>query len=267
MKIEPIKSDRRFSGVLRLYQNPESLNLLREAHVAVIGLGGVGSWTAEALARSGIGKLTLVDLDHVSESNINRQVHALDYSIGQSKVKAMSERILQINPGCQVFSIEDFISLDNISYLLSANYQIIIDCTDQIFAKAAIILYAKQRNISLILCGGVGGKTNPFALKENDLSDVKNDPLLAKLRRLLRSKFGFPKNNNKKKIAIPKMGIRVLWIDQNPILPKILENKTQESFSKISNLQGLSCSGYGSVVTVTATMGLAAANSVLQKIL
>lgn len=263
-------AERRFGGLARLY-GPDAPAALRRAHVAVAGLGGVGSWTAEALARCGVGALTLIDLDHIAESNVNRQIHALSDTLGQAKIEAMAQRIGQINPACAVTRVDEFVAPDNVMQVLGGPYAAIVDCTDQAAAKIAMILHARQRGVPLLLCGGAGGKTDPLALRAGDLSEAVNDALLAKLRNKLRREHGFPgprtptarsANGCRAWACVPcgstsppscptpgpaPSRARTIWARPGPARP-----------------QGLSCAGYGSVVTVTAAMGLAAANEVLR---
>ncbi|MBO1016240.1 tRNA threonylcarbamoyladenosine dehydratase, partial [Achromobacter sp. SD115] len=255
----------------RLY-GPEAPTRLRNAHVAIAGLGGVGSWTVEALARCGVGALTLIDLDHIAESNVNRQIHALTATLGQSKVDAMAERVLAINPECRLTRVDDFVSPENVAQVLPGPYSVIIDCTDQAAAKIAMILHAREIGVPMLLCGGAGGKTDPLALRAGDLSAAVNDALLSKLRNKLRREHGFPRasdQNGKALKRVPKMGIHALWFDQPAILPDAWTRPTEGeddmgASGQALAPQGLSCAGYGSVVTVTAAMGMAAANEALR---
>lgn len=268
---EPADLDRRFGALSRLY-GPEAPSRIRNAHVAVAGLGGVGSWTVEALARCGVGALTLIDLDHIAESNVNRQIHALSSTLGQSKVDAMAERVLAINPECRITRVDDFVSPENVGEVLPGPYTVIIDCTDQAAAKIAMILHARALGVPMLLCGGAGGKTDPLALRAGDLSGAVNDALLSKLRNKLRREHGFPRASDKNGKAlkrVPKMGVHALWFDQPAILPdawtKPREGEDDMGASGMNVApQGLSCAGYGSVVTVTAAMGMAAANEALR---
>ncbi|AGF47100.1 family 1 dinucleotide-utilizing molybdopterin and thiamine biosynthesis protein [Candidatus Kinetoplastibacterium desouzaii TCC079E] len=258
IKIEMIVNlERRFHGVSKLY-GEDALNLFKESHVAVIGIGGVGSWVVESLARSGIGTITIVDLDHISESNINRQIHAMTSTIGKSKITSMADRIAEINPSCNVICKDDFISQDNINEILTDKYSVIIDCIDQIHAKLAISLFSKINDYPLFICGGAGGKTDFFSLKSGDISLATHDALLSKLRSKIRKSFDFQyylnKNKNKRK---PKIGLCALWFAQPTIYPNICN----ANFSG-----GLACAGYGSLVTCTASMGFAAANLALNNI-
>jgi tRNA A37 threonylcarbamoyladenosine dehydratase len=246
--------ERRFGGMARLY-GPTALDTLQAARVAVAGIGGVGSWAAEALARCGVGHLTLIDLDHLAESNINRQIHALDATLGQAKVQAMAERIAQINPACQLTLHEDFVSADNVDSLL-AGHDAVLDCTDDMSAKIAMVLMARRLRLPLVVCGGAGGKTSVLGLQFGDLADASQDALLSKLRQKLRREHGFAAGRMGSRS--PRMGIKALWYPQAARLPQAWGGQAP---------QGLSCAGYGSMITVTATMGLAAAHAVIEPML
>ena len=255
-------SQRRFGGLVRLF-GPESYAALQRAHVAIVGIGGVGSWAAEALARQGIGALTLIDLDHVAESNINRQVHALTETLGQAKVVAMAERLHSIHPACRLTQVDDFLTPENVSQVLPESLDVVIDCTDQMSAKIAMVLQSRARQQYLIVCGGAGGKTDLLAMRSGDLSQATHDALLARLRNMLRKQHGYARASTeagKSRKRVPKMGVRVLWVDQPTILPATWQDGE-------NGLQGLSCAGYGSSVTVTASMGLAAASEAVNKII
>ena len=170
-------SERRFGGIARLY-GADALNRFAAAHVCVVGVGGVGSWAVEALARSGIGALTLIDLDNVAESNVNRQLHALTCDFGKAKVTALHERILQINPACRVTEIEDFVTEDNLPVLFRRPFDFVIDAIDQMRVKAAMAAYFVRHGQPFILSGGAGGQKNPALIQTADLSRVTHDPLL-----------------------------------------------------------------------------------------
>lgn len=259
-----IDHERRFGGLARLY-GPQGPAALANGHVVVAGIGGVGSWAAEALARSGVGALTLIDLDHVAESNVNRQVHALSSTLGQAKGLAMSERIQQINPHCRVQVVDDFVQPDNVHDVVPEQAHVVLDCTDQVSAKIAMVLLARKRKQALVVCGGAGGKTNPLALRTGDLSQATHDALLARMRNLLRRQHGYPKPapGAGKKTRVPRMGVRVAWLDQQAILPDAWQAGADAGQAP----QGLSCAGYGSVITVTAAMGLLVANEALSWLL
>lgn len=255
--------ERRFGGLRRLF-GPDANAKLSQAHVMVAGLGGVGSWTAEALARCGVGKITLADLDHIAPSNINRQIHALDHTLGQAKIEAMADRIRGINPQCHISLVDDFVSTENVAEVVPGD-ALLIDATDQVSAKLAMILLCRSRQQALLVCGGAGGKTDPYRLQAGDLSQATNDPLLARIRHELRRHHGYPRggqSGGKALKRVPRMGIRVLWLNQ-PARPPL----DDEGCAIDGSPQGLSCAGYGSLITVTAAMGLAAAHEALQLIL
>ena len=267
--------ERRFGGVSRLY-GQAGLAKLQAAHVVVIGIGGVGSWAAEALARSAIGSITLIDLDNIVESNVNRQIHALDGAFGQAKVSAMCERILSINPNCAVHAIEDFITPENVANLLNFQYEmkcdVIVDCIDDTEAKIALAEFCKSAKTPLIMAGAAGGRLDPTRIKAADLSAVTGDKLLAKVRNQLRRDYDFPKASNTKKSA--KFGIICVYSDEQTIRPNnnsALETNNHAVAGDADNcaITGLNCAGYGSSVSVTATFGFVAAqlalNCILQK--
>ena len=262
MAEQQLNAERRFGGLNRLY-GEGSVDILGHAHIMIAGIGGVGSWCVEALARSGIGMLTIVDMDHISESNINRQLPALGSTVGQAKIEAMQERILDINPFCRVQLIDDFVSADNMEQLVHLAPDVLIDCTDQAEAKITMILAAKRHNIRLLVCGAAGGKQNPLALKRGDLSLSTHDAMLAKLRGRLRKEYGFAKpkvDKVKPSTRIPKMGVEVFWVEESAIMPSAWQQGK-------TGPQGLSCAGYGSSVTVTAPMGFAAAQAAIDYVL
>jgi len=240
-----VDADRRFGSLERAFGS-RVLSTLQQSHVAVAGIGGVGSWAAEALARSAIGRITLVDMDHVAESNINRQIHALDSTLGQAKVEAMAQRIALINPGCRVELVDDFVTKDNIESTMPVDADIVLDCTDQLQAKIAMVVCARHRKQKLLVCGAAGGKTDALSLRRTDLRDARQDPLLAKLRQQLRKHHGFAPATGQR--VLP-MGVQVLWLDQPVLRPQNMGSAGA----------ALACAGYGSLVTVTAAMGLAAA--------
>ena len=243
--MEPTEHARRFGGIERLY-GAGSLLRLAAAHVCVVGIGGVGSWAAEALARSGVGRLTLVDLDHVAESNINRQAQALETTLGQAKVLAMRERILQINPACVVAGIEEFVSPENVATLLPS-CDVVIDCIDQVRAKAALIVQCRQNGIPVITTGGAGGCTDPTRISIDDLARTTQDALASKLRAHLRKDYGFTRDPKK------KFGVPCVFSDEQIRRPVAAACDVDEA-----GLHGLSCAGYGSSVAVTAGFGFAA---------
>lgn len=241
---------RRFGGLERLY-GMAGAAAIRRAHVAVIGIGGVGSWAAEALARSGVGALTLVDLDHVAESNINRQVHALESTLGQAKVLAMRERIAQIHPRCMVHAVEEFVEPLNWPQLLPAGVDAVIDACDQPQAKAAMAAWARQHKATFVSCGAAGGKRLAHRVDIDDLAHTTHDPLLAQLRYRLRKFHGAPREGK-------RIGIACVF-SREAVAPP-------DPSCAIDGDGSLNCHGYGSVVSVTATFGQCAAGWVLDRL-
>lgn len=248
------EASRRFGGIDRLY-GAGSLARLADAHACVVGIGGVGSWAAEALARSGVGRITLIDLDHVAESNINRQVQALDGTLGQAKVLAMRERIAQINPDCAVACVEDFVTPDNAAALIPACGGV-IDAIDQVRPKAALIAHCVRTGIPLVTTGGAGGRTDPTRVRVEDLSRTTQDALASKLRATLRKEHGFPRDPKK------RFGVDCVYSDEPIRRPQNLACDLDEA-----GIHGLNCAGYGSSVCVTAAFGLAASARLLARIL
>jgi tRNA A37 threonylcarbamoyladenosine dehydratase len=243
---------RRFGGVARLY-GEAGARRIASAHAVVVGVGGVGSWVAEALARCGIGRLTLIDLDHVSESNVNRQIHALDSTLGASKVATMAARIADISPDTVVVQVDDFVTVDNVGALLAADADMVVDAIDAPRAKAALIATCVERAVPVVVCGGAGGRVDPLALRRTDLADAKGDALLASVRARLRRDHGFPRERG------VRFGVEAIW-------------SPAPAGGARPPLQGeagmpLACSGYGSVVMVTAAMGFAAASDAVTAML
>jgi tRNA threonylcarbamoyladenosine dehydratase len=251
--------ERRFAGVGRLY-GKQALARFMRAHVCVLGIGGVGSWAAEALARSGIGQLTLIDLDHVAESNINRQLHALSGTLGMAKVQVMAERILQINPACRVTALEEFLTAVNLETLLTEKYDYIIDCIDGFRTKARLIAHCRSNKRRIITVGGAGGQTNPTRIRTADLSRTEHDALFSKTRKLLRQEYGFPANQQR------RFDIPCVYSMEQPVFPS---EDGEVSRAKPANetVSDLTCAGgLGSAMTVTASFGLVAAAHVLEKL-
>lgn len=243
---------RRFGGIARLY-GPLGLQRFQNAHVAVVGIGGVGSWAAEGLARSAVGRITLIDLDMIAESNVNRQVHALDGEFGKAKVSAMAQRIRAINPACVVSEIEDFVSPENVETILDARFDYVIDAIDQVRTKAAMIDWSRRSAMPLITAGGAGGQIDATRIQVADLAFTLQDPLLAKVRSLLRKDYGFTREA-KKKFGVPAI------FSSEPL--RYPERATGEQPRTLSS--GLNCAGFGSSVCVTAPFGLLAAGEVLR---
>lgn len=256
--------DRRFGGLARLYGTTGAAGI-QAAHVVVVGLGGVGSWAAEALARSGVARLTLIDLDHIAESNINRQIHALGETLGQAKVLAMRDRIADINPACEVRCVEEFVDPGNWPVIAGLDSDVgeylgVIDACDQVKAKTAMASWALQRNAkrkdrkqcNFISVGAAGGKRHAHKVDIDDLSLTTHDPLLAQLRYRLRKEHGAPREG---RIGLPCVFSREA-VMQPASAPGSMESQSDNS---------LNCHGYGSVVSVTATFGICAAGWLLDK--
>jgi len=251
--------ERRFGGIRRLY-GEQALTRFGAARVCVLGIGGVGSWAAEALARSAIGHITLVDMDHVAESNINRQCHALDNTLGKAKVQVMAARIQQINPACRVTAIEDFLTVGNLETLLSTHFDYIIDCIDGFRTKARLIAWCRSNKQHVITVGGAGGQTDPTRIRVADLSRTEHDALFSKTRKLLRHEYGFPANL-KRRFDIP-----CVYSEEQAVFPTE-DGGISAQKPEAQNVGGLNCAGgLGSVMTVTATFGLVAAAHVLKKL-
>jgi tRNA A37 threonylcarbamoyladenosine dehydratase len=242
---------RRFAGLERLY-GVEPARRIRAAHVAIVGIGGVGSWAAEGLARSGVGRLTLIDLDHIAESNVNRQVHALSSTIGQAKIEAMRDRIVLINPECQVTSVDAFVEPGNWPGLIAHDVDATIDACDQIKAKTAMAEWARRTKVIFISVGAAGGKRHAHKVDVTDLSETTHDPLLAQMRYRLRREHGAPRQGK-------KMGVECVF-SREAVQP------VDASCQVVPGDNSLNCHGYGSVVAVTATFGMCAAGWVLDKI-
>ena len=237
--------ERRFGALRRLYGD-EGYTRVRSIRVAVIGLGGVGSWAVEALARSGVAELTLIDLDHIAESNINRQVQALGATVGMAKAQALRERVADIHPGCTVHVVEEFVDESNWPGLLVAEVDAVIDACDQVRAKAAVAAWALATKVPLVVAGAAGGKRRPHAVQVGDLALVTHDPLLASLRQRLRKHHGAARSG--------AIGVQCVFSREAVRAPE----------GGLEPGGGLHCHGYGSSVGVTATFGMVAANLALE---
>ena len=252
-------TQRRFLGIQRLYGQRGYMNII-ESHICIIGIGGVGSWVAESLARSHVNEITLIDLDHVAESNINRQIHALTDTLGQSKISAMADRIININSQCIVHEVDDHLTIENIPSLISSDFNYVVDCIDNFRIKAALIAYCRRYKIKLITIGGAGGRIEPACIKLADLSRAEGDALLAKTRKQLRTQYNFPRNL-KRRFDIP-----CVFSNETQRYPTD-DNEISMIKSECSSTGGLSCAaGYGSLSAVTATFGMMASAHVLNKI-
>lgn len=249
---------RRFGGIAKLYGDT-GLAKFMSSHICVIGVGGVGSWACESLARSGVGEITMIDMDIVSESNINRQLPAMTSTVGRDKTAVLAERIHEINPDCKVHIIDDFVTIENFAELLTDNLDFVIDCIDNSRVKAAMINHCKRQKIKIITLGGAGGKIDPSRIKVCDLTQTKQDPLLSTTRRILRQKHNFTKTP-KKRFSVPCVysdEVQVYGTEEGTV-----------SFDKPTGVgASLSCAGgLGSCTTVTATFALFAVSEVLKKL-
>lgn len=245
---------RRFGGIARLY-GETGLTALAQAHVCVVGVGGVGSWAVEALARSGVGELTLVDLDNVAVSNVNRQLHALTSEFGKPKVRALRERIAQINPNCVVHEIEDFVDEQNLTTLFAQPFDFVIDAIDQVRVKVAMAAYFIQHKQPFIVSGGAGGQRHPALIECADLSATTQDPLLSNMRYALRKKHGLPRTG--------KMRVPCVYSREQIAPPKV---QGEAACDVGIAPQGLSCAGYGASMLVTASFGLHCATAAIEHI-
>lgn len=240
--------ERRFTGLDRLY-SVNGGDAIRRSHVVVVGIGGVGSWAAEALARSGVGRLTLIDMDHISESNINRQIHALTPTLGMAKVQAMRERIYDINPACAVQCIDDFVEPENWLKLLPSDVDAVIDACDNVKAKVSMAAWARsQSRVAFIAVGAAGGKRFAHKIDIADLSETTHDPLMSQVRYQLRKIHGAPREGK-------RIGVACVF-SREAVAPPDVSCAVQGDGS-------LNCHGYGSVVAVTASFGMCAASWVL----
>jgi len=247
----------RFAGISNLY-GASNIDILASAKILVVGLGGVGSWAAESLARSSIGNLDLLDLDDICTSNINRQIHALNNTVGISKAQAMLERIKQINPACNVRVHEDFLTVDNLTAYVTPDINIVIDCIDSVRVKAALIAWCKRYKIKIITTGASGGKTCPTYIQITDLSKTYNDPLSAKVRSTLRHDYNFTRNRQR------TFGVPCVFSAEQM---RYATSCGAISFAKTGAKSGINCtSGLGSSCMVTASFGLFAASLAVNKL-
>ena len=252
---------RPFGGIARLY-GEQQLTWLHESHVCIVGIGGVGSWVAEALARSGIGQITLYDLDDICTTNTNRQIHALQSTIGMSKVSVMAERILAINPACLVDPVEAFITEANLHEAITPQFDMVIDAIDSVNSKTALIAHCKRNKIPLIVAGGAGGQTDPRLITTGDLAKTTHDPLLSKVRSQLRSQYHFSKNPKR------KFAIECVYSTEQPVYPKSDGSVCHAKTEMADGSTRMDCaSGFGAATMVTASFGLMAAARAVDKIL
>lgn len=249
--------ENRFGGTRRLY-GTDVVDMFNQSHICVIGIGGVGSWVAEALARTAIGTITLIDLDDICVTNTNRQIHAVTGNIGRSKTEAMAERIRLINPDCIVNEIDDFITTENIPELITSEFDYVIDAIDSVKEKAALISHCGYRKIPIITVGGAGGQTDPTKIDICDLSKTNHDPLAAKVRSFLRRHYQFSKSGR-------RFSVDCVYSTEQLVYPQpdgsVCAKKTQ-----MEGGTRLDCSGgFGASTCVTASFGFAAVARVLDK--
>ena len=250
----------RFNGIIRLY-GTQAVTKLQQSHVLIIGIGGVGSWTAEALARSAVGNITLMDLDDICVSNTNRQIHATQTVIGQSKIDVMAERLREINPRLRVHTIHDFIDGDNLEEYINSHYHLVIDAIDAVMVKTKLINFCKWKKIPIITIGSAGGKQDPQKIVSSDLSKTKNDPLLSKVRNNLRRLHRFSRNP-KQRFAITA----VYSIEQMTYPDDTGETCNTKAY--MTEDARLDCSqGFGAATMVTGTFAFIAATEAIKKLL
>ncbi|MGE8498425.1 MAG: tRNA cyclic N6-threonylcarbamoyladenosine(37) synthase TcdA [Pseudomonas sp.] len=251
--------EQRFSGVARLYGR-EGAERLAAAHVAVVGIGGVGSWAAEALARSGVGEISLFDLDDVCITNTNRQVHAIDGAVGKAKVDVMADRLRAINPGCVVHAVADFVTRDTMAQYITEELDAVIDCIDSVAAKAALISWCKRRKIQIISTGGAGGQVDPTQVQVADLNKTFNDPLAAKVRSTLRRDYGFSRTPGR------NYSVPCVYSTEQLRYPKP-DGTVCQYKGFVGEGVKLDCAGgFGAVMMVTATFGMVAAARIVDKL-
>ena len=248
----------RFGGIARLY-GAEGLIRLSKAHICVIGLGGVGCWVVEALARTGIGKLTLVDMDEVCLSNVTRQLHALDDTIGRSKAKLLAERVAKISPDCKVVVEECFFTEATMDRLLEPSFDFVVDAIDTTKYKCLLIAEARKRGLNLITCGGAGGRTDPSRIRVADLAYTLNDPLLLQVRKRLRQHYDFPSHKRQ------KFKIDCVFSDELPVFPA--EDGSVSCEREKGADYRLNCDyGFGSATSLTGMFGFFMAAEVVRRI-
>ena len=248
----------RFGGIERLY-GASFVRSLADRHVAVAGLGGVGSWAAEALVRSGIGAVTLIDLDEVCLSNTNRQLHALQGTIGQPKIEVMAQRLRAINPDCRAETRMQFVTVTNVDSVIETRFDAVVDAIDSVKHKAALLAHCRRHKIWVICAGGAGGQTDPTRIRVTDLSRTTQDPLLARVRNLLRREYGFSRNP-KRRFDIP-----AIYSDEQLVYPSADGGTSHEKPG--DGPARLDCStGFGAASFVTGTFGFVAASKVMERL-
>lgn len=252
----------RFSGIARLY-GVNALPALARAHFVIVGLGGVGSWVAEALARSGVGQLTLIDLDDVCITNSNRQLPALSSTVGQSKIAVIAQRLRDINPEMIVHEIEDFINTTNIrDYIQADKHHIVVDAIDSPVLKAAMIAYCLAIKVRLVTVGSAGGKTDPCQIRASDLGSTISDPMLAKVRNLLYKRYRFQKSEGHRRFRVD-----AVYSLQQAVFPHPDGAVCQQKSAEMDGVRLDCTSGFGSSTMLAGAMGFAAAEQAIQRYL
>jgi tRNA A37 threonylcarbamoyladenosine dehydratase len=254
----------RFGGVARLY-GQAALDRFARARVAVVGIGGVGTWAVECLARSGIGHLTLVDLDEICITNVNRQIHALDGQIGMAKTTAMAARVRAIHPECDVAAIPAFFNERTGGEILAAGFDAVVDAIDTLRHKALLVAECHARGIPVITCGAAGGRRDPTRIRVADLAVSGGDPLMHALRRKLRREHGF--SNIPMGTKPPPMGIDAVFSDEPQVFPDGEGGVCGDRIDAPGSGPQLGCdAGYGSAAHVTGCFGMIAAGRVLERL-
>ncbi len=251
--------DQRFGGTRRLY-GAEATERLRCAHICVIGIGGVGSWAAEALARSAVGEITLIDLDDICVTNTNRQIHALANTIGQDKTEVMAERIRQINPECVVHTVDDFVTPENVGELIDKRFDYVLDAIDNFRAKAALIAHCKRNKIKIITTGGAGGQVDPLKIQVADLTKTIQDPLSRKVKDQLRRFHNFSKNPKR------RFAVECVFSTEAARYPQPDGSVCQTKPDAAGSMKMDCASGFGAATVVTATFGFVAVARIIEKL-
>jgi tRNA A37 threonylcarbamoyladenosine dehydratase len=257
--LEPVTDDGAFGGLSRVFGHDRAA-VLATLRVCVVGIGGVGSWTVEALARTGVGHITMIDHDDVTAGNINRQLHALVDTVGKPKVSLMQDRVKRINPACEAVAEDDFLAIKNLEHYLGRDYDVVIDAIDSIRFKAAMIAFCRRRKLRIITTGGAGGRLDPTQVGIADLSKTWNDALAAKVRQRLRAEYGFTRNPSR------RFGVDCVYSCEQPVYPTG-EGSVTHAKPGVPGAS-LDCEqGYGSISWVTGTFGLMAASRAVQRAL
>lgn len=250
--------EQRFGGIARLY-GKQALENFSRSHVCIVGVGGVGSWLVEALARSGIGELTMIDLDDVCITNINRQLPALEGTIGFPKIQVLADRVHAINPNCKVNIIAEFLGAGNVDRLIHNGFHYVVDCVDRLSIKLLIVLRSKAVGVPVMTMGGAGGRRDPLRIKLVDINRTAGDRLLKQVRKKLRTEHGFPADQKK------KHGILAVVSDEPQVFPWA-DGSCRGIAEPGENLKMDCASGYGAATHVTATFALVGVGAILEKL-